>query len=73
MSKLGYFLKVPERYEKSLRISSSVKVKPLPTPPSGREWAMLYTANVEGNQMNPGIRIVPLPSAKSLSGGQMTR
>ena len=35
--------KVPERYEKCLRVSSSVKGKPLPTPPSGREWATLFS------------------------------
>ena len=34
-------LKVPDSYEKYLRISYSVKGKPLPTPPSGREWATL--------------------------------
>jgi hypothetical protein len=32
-------LKVPERYEKFLRVSSSVKGKPVPAPPNGREWA----------------------------------
>jgi hypothetical protein len=32
-------LKVPERYEKCLRVSTSVKRKPLPASPSGREWA----------------------------------
>jgi hypothetical protein len=32
-------LKVPERYEKCFWVSSSVKGKPLPAPPSGREWA----------------------------------
>ena len=31
-------LKISERYEKCLRISSSVKGKSLPAPPSGREW-----------------------------------
>ena len=33
-------LKVPKSYEKCLRVSSSVKGKSLPAPPSGREWAM---------------------------------
>jgi hypothetical protein len=33
-------LKIPERYEKCLQVSSSVKGKLLPAPPSGREWAM---------------------------------
>ena len=32
-------LKVKEMYEKCLRVSSSVKGKPLPAPPSGRQWA----------------------------------
>ena len=32
-------LKVSKRYGKCLRVSSSVKGKPLPAPPSGREWA----------------------------------
>ena len=35
----GNSLKVPEKYEKCPRVSSSVKGKPLPTPPRGREWA----------------------------------
>jgi hypothetical protein len=39
-------LKIPESYEKCLRISSSVKRNPLPAPPSGTEWAKSYTANV---------------------------
>ena len=30
-------LKVPEKFEKWLRVSSSVKGKPLSTPPCGRE------------------------------------
>ena len=34
-----YSPKVPERYEECLRVSSSMKEKPLPTPPSGRDWA----------------------------------
>ena len=32
-------LKVPKWYKKCLWVSSSVKGKSLPTPPSGREWA----------------------------------
>jgi hypothetical protein len=56
---------------KAFGSSSSVKGKLLSTPPSGREWAMLQTANVGGDQMNPGIRIFPLPSANGLLGGQV--
>ena len=33
-------LKVVERYEKWLWVSSSVKGKSLPAPPSGKEWAI---------------------------------
>ena len=37
----------------------------MPAPPSGREWA-----NLEGVRMNPGIWILPLPSANAfLEGG----
>ena len=39
--------------------------KPLPGPPSGREWA------TGGDRMNPGIRILPLPSSNGLLGGRM--
>ena len=35
----NYSLKVPERYEKWLQVSSSVKGKSLAIPPSGRKWA----------------------------------
>ena len=56
-------LKIPERHDKCHRISSSVKGKSLSTP-SGRE-----TTNVGGNQMNPGIRSLPLPSVNDLLGG----
>ena len=42
------------------------------TPPRGREWAMTKMANLEGDRMNPGIRIFPLPSANGLFGGQMS-
>ena len=65
-------LKVPERYEKYLRVSSSVKEKPLPAPPSGREWATSQMAKVGGERINPGIRILPLPRANGLPGGQMS-
>ena len=63
-------LRVPERYEKCLRVSSSVKEKSLSTPPSGREWATSYMANVGENQMNPGIRFFPLPCANGHVGGR---
>ena len=69
---MSYYLKLPERYENCLRVSSSVKGKPLPTPPSEREWATSFTANVGGDPMNPGIRIPPLPSANGLLGGRMS-
>ena len=36
-------LKVPERYEKCLSITSSTKGKSLPRHPSGREWATSQT------------------------------
>jgi hypothetical protein len=44
----------------------------LPTPPSRSEWTMSWMANIGGNQMNPGIRIPPLPSANGLLGGRMS-
>ena len=47
--------------------------KSLSTLPSGKERAMPYMDNIRGDQMNPGIRVFPLPSAKSLLGGQMSR
>ena len=50
----SFLLKVPERYEKCLWVSSSVKGKPLAAPPSGREWATSYTANVGGTEWIPG-------------------
>ena len=50
---INYCLKVPERHEKCLRGSSSIKGKLLPTPPSGREWATSQTANVEGDGRIP--------------------
>jgi hypothetical protein len=40
--------------------------------PRGRERAMSQTANVEEDRMNPGIRILSLPSANGLLGGQMS-
>jgi hypothetical protein len=46
--------------------------KTLPTPSSGKKWATSYTENVEGDRMNPGIRILPLPSANDLPGGRMS-
>ena len=46
--------------------------KTLPTPSSGKKWATSYKANVEGDRMNPGIRILPLPSANDLPGGRMS-
>ena len=51
----------------------SVKGKSLSTPPSGREWTMSQTTNVGGDRMNPGIRILPLPSANDLLRGRMSR
>jgi hypothetical protein len=41
-------------------------------PPSGREWAMSWTANVGGDRMNPGIKILPPPSANCPLGGRMS-
>ena len=57
-------LKVPERYEGCLRVSSSVKEKSLSTPPSGGEWA-----NVGRDRMNLGIRVFPIQSSNGLLGG----
>ena len=59
-------------YEKCLRVSSLVKGKHLPAPPSGREWAKSYTANVERNRMIPVIRILTLPRDNGLLGGRMS-
>ena len=53
------------RPEKCLRVSSSVKGKPLPAPTS--------KANIGGDRMNPGIRILHLPSANDLPGGMSKR
>ena len=44
----------------------------IPSPPSGRDWATSYTANVEGDRMNPGVRFLPLPSANYLIKGRMS-
>jgi hypothetical protein len=49
-----------------------VKEKSLSALLSGKEWATSYTANIGGNQMNPGTRILPLPSVNVLLGGQMS-
>ena len=65
-------LNLSERYDKCLRVSSSVKRKPLPATPSGGKWAMSRTANIGENQMNLEIRILPVPSANSLLGGRMS-
>ena len=51
---------------------SQVKGKPLPAPPSGREWATSKTAKVEGDRMNPGIRILPLTRVNGLPRGRMS-
>ena len=47
------------------------EVKPLPAPPSGRVWPTSYTANVGGDRMNLGLRILLLPRANGLLGGRM--
>ena len=65
-------LKVPERYQKCLRVSFSVKGNPLSAPPSGRDWATNQKANIGGDRKNPGIRILPLPRANSLLGGRLS-
>ena len=52
-------MKVPERYEKYLLVTYSVKGKFLPTPPSGRE-----TANIGNDGIYPRIRIIPLSKVK---------
>ena len=61
-------LKVPERYEKWIRVSFSMKEKSISTPPSVRNWTTTETANVGGDRMNPGIRILQLPSVNGLVG-----
>ena len=47
------------------------KLKTSNTPPSGQEWATSERANVGGDPMNPGIKILPLPSANDLPRGRM--
>jgi hypothetical protein len=37
-----------------------------------REWATSQTATVGVDRMNPGITILPLPSANGLFRGQMS-
>ena len=74
MSYIGIYYcsqKVPERYENCLQASSSVKGKSLSTPPTERELATSLTANIGRDQMNPGIRILPLPSANGIPGRRM--
>ena len=63
-----HHMNVPERYGKCLRVSSSVKGKSRSTSPSGRDRVTSQTANVGGDLMNPGIRILPLSSTKDLIG-----
>ena len=58
-----YSLKLLRRYEKCIRVSSVLQGKFLPTPPSGRVWAPLYSTKLGGNRTNPGIKIIPLPRA----------
>ena len=41
-------MKLPEKYEKCFRVSSSVNEKSLSTPPRGRKWVTSLTANSEG-------------------------
>ena len=45
--------KVPERWEVPSGLILSER-KHLPAPPSGREWATSYTANLGGDRMSPG-------------------
>ena len=40
--------------------------KPLPAPPSGREWATSQTANVGVDRLNPGIKVLALQSVHGL-------
>ena len=72
--KINYSLKVPEKYEKCLRVSSSVKEKPFPKPPSWREWATSQTDNVGGDRMSRGMGSPSTkcqrPSLKRMSGQQ---
>ena len=70
--RLHLLLKVPERYEKCLRVSFPAQGKSLSTLPSGRQQATRQTANVGGNRVNPSIRILPLPSTNGLLCGRMS-
>ena len=54
-----------------LGVSSSIKGRSLPSPPSGREWSMQWMTYVGGDLMNPGIRILLLPSTDDPLGKQM--
>ena len=66
-------LKVPKMYKKCLRVSSLMKGKSQSTSLCGGEWALLQIANIGGNQTNPRIRILLIPSAKGLFEGRMSR
>ena len=47
--------------------------KPLPTPPSGRENGQRHRRlTLEGDLMNPGIKIIPLPNANALRRRRMS-
>ena len=48
------------------------KVISLPTLPSGRKQPTSLTANAGGDQMNPGIRILPLPRVNGLPAERMS-
>ena len=49
-----------------------IKGKSLPAPFCGIECTTSKTDNVGEDQMNPGIRIIPLSSANDLLGGSMS-
>ena len=49
-------LKVLDRYDRYLRVLSTVKGKSLLTHPRGREWAMSLTINVGVDRMNPSTK-----------------
>ena len=61
--------KVPERYEKLLQVSSSVKGKSLSILPSRREWGMSSMANIGRDRVNPRIRVLYQVPMASLEGG----
>ena len=65
--------KVPERYDKCLLVSYSVKEKSLSTSPMERKWATSQTANVGGDGMNPEIRNLPESSTNGILGERMSR